>query len=134
MKSLQEKLSERRLVENEAVFRRYNERVQEGLRAANRMAREDGHDDLVTITADGSLPLHFYCECSDENCTRRIVMEPAEYRRIHKNRKRFILLPGHGVDAVERVVERKPDYTIVEKFVKPSEDVRGLQSTDVDNT
>jgi hypothetical protein len=133
MKSAQAKHSERRLVENEAVFRRYNERVQEGLVAANRMAREDGHDTLVEMTRQDDMPLHFYCECSDENCSQRIVMKPADYRRIHRDRKRFILLPGHEVNEVECVVERKRGYSVVKKFEQPPEDARELRPTDVKN-
>lgn len=123
--------SERRLLENEAVFRRHNERVQAQLARFKQMAERDGHHSLVQRD---DLPLHFFCECSDENCAKRIVMASDAYRKIHANRRQFIILPGHEVCSVERVVSSQPEYAVVEKFDRPSEDVAELQPTDVKNT
>ncbi|MFI5212834.1 MAG: hypothetical protein ACHQTE_02640 [Candidatus Saccharimonadales bacterium] len=119
-----------RMIENEAVFRRYNESVQKGLDSLQRIAKEDGQERQVV---QEDVPLHFYCECSDENCRKRIWLPPSRYNTIHKKRNRFIVLNGHEVTSIERVVEREAVFSIVEKSVQPSESVTTLQHTEVDN-
>lgn len=118
------------MLENEAVFRRYNERVQHNFREIITQAREAGQEYLVK-TDDTAL--HFYCECSDENCRDRIQMKPSLYDKIHLNRRHFIVLPGHDTVVVERVVRYKPKYSIVEKDALPPETAKVLSPTGVDN-
>ena len=82
----------------EAVYREVNEAI------AQTAGRFDaGAVDLV-------------CECGDAECTARVTADLATYERVRAHPTQFILMPGHEQPAVERVVERRDDYAIVEKI------------------
>ncbi len=91
--------SARRLVENELIARKANEKV----------AR------VMKIVVPGSEAVFFYCECSN-TCQERIPLSVAAYQKIHNKRDRFIVLPGHTTKSVESVVESNPSYCVVEKY------------------
>ena len=55
-------LSERRQIENEMIFRRFNEKVGDQLDALDAALIEEDHEDLIRTT---DLLLHLKCECSD---------------------------------------------------------------------
>lgn len=128
---MQQTMSNRRKAENEVVYRQYNERMQQGIETLNRMADHDGYPDMKY---EDDTPLHFYCECSDENCQQRVPMRPSEYESIHKDRGRFIMISGHETKSIEKSVKKQDAYTVVEKFVMPPEHVDTLHKTDVNNT
>lgn len=119
------------MIENEVVFRHHNERVQKNFQEIKQLAREANQEYLVR---DDDTALHFYCECSDENCRQRVQMKPTVYTKIHKRRNCFVLISGHDVKRIERVIQKEKHYWVVEKFVKLPETVRELQPTNVDNT
>ncbi len=123
-------LSERRMVENEAFFRQANEKIQKKLDKLRAAAKSEGHN-FQHYNQD--LRLHFYCECADENCRERVVLEIAEYQKIHEKRDRFILLPGHEVAAIERKVDERRGYIIVEKLLNPPETPTKLHATEITN-
>jgi hypothetical protein len=108
--------SKRRLAENQAIFRESNERIQSGFDAINKTARQEGER---PHTFDEDTVLHFYCECSDEKCQRRIQLSLKDYNRIHAQRDTFTVVCGHAVPEVERVVDTLPDYCIIEKYEHP---------------
>lgn len=124
-------LSKRRMTENEVVFRQHNEAVQQSLETLARDAQEDSMHELAP---NGDLQLHFYCECSDENCHKRIVTTARRYKDIHRERDHFIVLCGHEVPAVERIVSNEGEFCVVQKYADPPEYVARLQPTEVDNT
>jgi 16S rRNA C1402 (ribose-2'-O) methylase RsmI len=124
-------LSERRMVENEAIFRESNEKLQKTFNKLKQIAKEDGQEHLVE---ELDTALEFYCECSDENCYKRVKLTLSEHTRIHKNRSRFTVIGGHEVDSIEKVIEKKPDYYIVEKYSDPPESPGTLNATSVDNS
>ncbi len=124
-------LSERRMAENEVVFRNYNEGIQKGFDEAKKYAKEDGQEDLIS---EEDLPLLFYCECSDENCTIRVSLKLSRYSEIHKARDRFVIASGHETLAIERIISKEADFYIVEKFTVPPEGVTELKPTDLDNS
>lgn len=126
-----EPISIRRMVENEVVFRGYNERVKNGFDELKKIAEEDGQSSFIT---DEDTPLQFYCECADENCRKRISLSPSRYAEIHKQRDHFVIVPGHEVNEIEHTLRQEADYSIVKKHVKPPEFALGLQTTEVDNT
>lgn len=95
-----QKRDERRLVENEVIFRQINKDV-------------DGF--LHDVGVENLLTAPFYCECSNLDCHERIELSPAEYERVHKDPKRFIVVRGHEVPAIERVVEQHDVFNVVEK-------------------
>lgn len=128
------KPSERRLAENEVVFRQLNEQVQKGIEETNQLAVEANQPEYIITYGFDDPPLHFYCECSDENCTKRILINLQEYNEIHKNRNHFTVFPGHEVLRIERLVREEPDFNVVEKIIEPPKSVGELQPTDVDNS
>ena len=87
-----------RAARNEEVFRGVNERIE---------GAAEQHD------VEAALP--FYCECGRAVCFETIDIAPAEYERIVRERYHFVLVPGHEDGAIERVVERRPAFVVVEK-------------------
>ncbi|MBA3757422.1 hypothetical protein H0X09_00975 [Candidatus Saccharibacteria bacterium] len=128
---MSEPSTERRLVENEVIFRQANETVVEGLEELRADAKALGQNDLAE---DTDTPLHFFCECSNEDCRKRIVLKPSVYREVHQNSSQFILIPGHNVLEIERILKNNDDYLVVEKYMTPPapENVDKLHQTDLD--
>lgn len=122
--------SPRRLAENEVIFRQANEKVSRELDDLRQAAASDGHTGMVP---DKDPELHFYCECSDEKCRKRIVMSPAKYKQLHQNSSQFVLLPGHNVPELERVVDGSKEYIVVEKVITPPAQGKRLNPTDLEN-
>jgi hypothetical protein len=131
---MSETSSEHRLAENEAMFRRINEQVQSGYDETNRLAQEDNQPEFQVSAISINTPLQFYCECADENCAERLTITAQEYQEVHQNRKRFVIVPGHEVASVEKVIAEKPAYTVVEKNVHPPENPETMHPTSVGNS
>lgn len=123
--------SERRLVENELIFRQQNQRVTAGLDHVTESARSEGRD---LLGKNPDTPLHFYCECADENCHERIVLKPSRHKSLHQNNSQFVVLPGHNIPDIERLVKNTPKYLVVEKYVTPPKKATKLHKTDINNT
>jgi hypothetical protein len=83
--------------QTEALFRNVNERIAE---SAER------------FEADST---EFVCECADANCTHRVEATLDEYEDVRADGATFILTPGHEEQDIERVVERRGRFNIVEK-------------------
>ena len=90
-----------RLVKNEESFREYNNR---------RLQREpvDADDDEELIP--------FVCECGDFDCVQALLVTADAYTEAHSAPDRFMVLPGHVFEDVERVVSSHDGYQVVEKF------------------
>lgn len=58
----------------------------------------------------------FVCECSIPDCAEALEISPAEYERLRADGARFVVLPGHQLPEVERVVEGNNRFLVVEKF------------------
>jgi hypothetical protein len=93
---------EERLAGNEALFREVNERVAEVV------------EQFVEVEATAE-PFQFSCECANPTCTEQITMTLVEYEAVRTTPTRFAVAHGHEAPEVERVVERLPDYFVVEK-------------------
>jgi hypothetical protein len=94
-------MSERevRIGRTEALFRDVNERIAE---SAERFDATE---------AD------FVCECADQQCAERVPATLEEYEQVRAHGDRFLLVPGHEDERVERVVARpRPRLAIVKKF------------------
>jgi hypothetical protein len=90
---------DRRLAQNEALFREVNETVQ-GLEISN------GHDD----------GLHeYFCECADVECTTRLKLTHSEYETARSKGTRFIVVRGHERSDIEHIVHECDRYLLVEK-------------------
>jgi hypothetical protein len=90
--------SEQQVAANEAVFREVNEAIERGHWPGEENERAT-----------------FRCECSRPHCAALISLTPHHYERIRAVSRRFVLLPGHEVPAVETVIEQTPDYVVIEK-------------------
>ncbi|MDQ2631701.1 MAG: hypothetical protein M3Y75_12140 [Actinomycetota bacterium] len=69
----------------------------------------------------GPGPAVFVCECGHIGCSSTLELEIAEYEEVRTNFDRFLVIPGHEITAVDRVVERRSGYLVV---VKPDEGAR----------
>jgi hypothetical protein len=65
------------------------------------------------------------CECGNDGCVERIELSKGEYDAIRANAVRFVLLPGHELAAVERVVERRDGYVVTERAAASGTRLRG---------
>jgi hypothetical protein len=84
-----------RKAKNEALFREINERLQE----------------LNTDFGTGE----WLCECADIECVSPITMTDEAYEHVRERGNRFVLLVGHELSRIERVVETHDGYLVVEK-------------------
>ena len=128
---MQDTPSERRLAENEVVFRQLNEQIHHGYDETNKLAQEDNQPEFAIEPGDG--PMHFFCECADETCGERVIINVQDYEQIHKKRNYFIVLPGHEIASIEDVVEKKPGYYIVAKHAQPPSSAGKLNPTTLRN-
>ena len=92
-----------RIAKNEAVFRDVNERVEEIAEAFDVLDENESGLDL-------------FCECGDRSCLERIRLTRDEYEHIRAAPTRFVILPGHDVPAIEKVVAEHDGFAVVEKF------------------
>jgi hypothetical protein len=83
---------------NEALFREVNERIEQ----------------LQEDTA-GLDTFDIVCECSALDCTERFAITSADYKALRQDAHLFAVVPGHEQRDVERTIERRGAYTVVEK-------------------
>ena len=84
--------------ENEALFRTVNAQVR---------------DLNQTFLVEGTLRI--VCECGEQSCIDQIELMPGEYEAVRSDSALFAVKPGHEVEDVETVVERKDGYWVVRK-------------------
>jgi hypothetical protein len=87
---------------NERLFREVNERIRE---IGGRLARHGDDDE----------PISFMCECGSTDCVVRLDLTLGEYDHVRSDPTWFVVARGHELPELERVVERRPRHTIVEK-------------------
>jgi hypothetical protein len=97
---------ERRLGENETIFRTANER----------MAGWEERDRLEAIEL-------YFCECADPTCTQKVRLGGPDYERVRSDPTHFFVVRGHEVADVETVLESHPDWVLVEKAESEARDV-----------
>lgn len=100
---MQDDLSEKRLILNEATQR-----------ADNDKARRN----LLNILESSDV-INFICECSNESCDERIALTNRQFIDLHQSPKEFVIKPDHETVAIENVVVKTPDYFIVRKHIDP---------------
>jgi hypothetical protein len=92
----------RKLVENEALFRRANDRIR---------------DTAVSYGFTREQRIPFFCECSDPSCRETVMLSLPAYEHVRAHPGRFLLCAGHeGEDDLERIVEAEAGYAVVEKI------------------
>ena len=95
---------EERVARNEALFREFNERV------------EDVAGSLDVRSEGDALRIEFVCECGDLDCMERIELTRVSYEQVRSDPKRFVVAPGHEGPEVARVVGKGEGYVVVEKI------------------
>jgi hypothetical protein len=100
---------ERRLACNEDVFREVNEGIQRG--------QWPGEPDA---------PVGFRCECARLGCNMLLHLTLAEYEHVRSDPRRFVVVAGHELPAVERAVAARAGYVIVEKTGDAGDEAENL--------
>jgi hypothetical protein len=90
---------EKRMAQNEALFREVNERVQ----------------DIAVEFGDEESGYEYFCECANKDCTFRLVLSLEEYESIRKDPKQFVVLPDHFTPEVELLLLETDGYWVVRK-------------------
>ena len=93
---------ESRLGKNEALYREVNENI----------AEVAGH---LFGEGDGPITFRFVCECCSVACVEQVALSLDEYRSVRSEGSWFVVVPGHELPAIERVIERRGEYLVVEK-------------------
>jgi hypothetical protein len=93
------------LVRSQILFREVNERLRE-----------------TVGSFEG--PLEFLCECSAEDCVATVSLDLSDYERVRAHPNLFLVVTGHEVLEVDRVVDQGDGYVLVEKIVAADEVIR----------
>jgi hypothetical protein len=93
---------ERRLAQNEAVFREASERI-----------RRVGGDRA-----------EFICECADKRCTAQVALSLDEYEAVRRDPKQFVVLPGHQIPDIEEIVREEQPKVALRRNTKPWRRIR----------
>jgi hypothetical protein len=104
----------RRQAENESLFRRVNERIEQLVEGA------------FDAGPDGARAWDFVCECHDKGCTERIALTITEYEAVRVVSERFVVAPApeHVDTSIENVVDMSSRYWLVEKIEEAGEVAR----------
>lgn len=101
----------RRVGLNEAIFRQVNEQI----RSLN---QEFGTEDSTMTVV---------CECGNGDCAERLELGVSAYERVRDNSRLYVIVKGHEIPDVERVVEQAEGYDVVQKREgEPSDIAREL--------
>jgi hypothetical protein len=92
---------ERRMTENETLFREVNERVED---AASQFVGED---------ADSAH--EYFCECANADCTFRVTLTHAHYESVRADPKQFVVRPDHFTPEAETLVTKNEGHWLVRK-------------------
>lgn len=95
-----------RIAKNEAVLRAVNRELEQAEEEAGGTA-----DQLI----EG------LCECGRQGCSGVLTLTVTEYESVHSQNDRFIVLRGHENPEIERVVEERESYLVVDKFGEAEE-------------
>ena len=104
---------ERRMAQNEALFREVNERVES---VAHRLGPGVAYE--------------FVCECANADCTFRVQLPVDAYEDIRSDPKQFVVLPLHYTPEVEDLVAEEDSYWIVRKSGEAGDYVERLNPRD----
>jgi hypothetical protein len=99
---------EHRVARNHELFRDVNERIYS-------LTEEFG-----SHPADDGLSLAFVCECGNVNCTSPVLIETDDYSRIRSHPAQYLVLAGHELPDLERVIEANSHYVVVERSEVPA--------------
>jgi len=83
---------------NEALFREVNERI-----------------DRLQGDLGGVPSFEIVCECGDAGCIERFSITDGDYEALRRDVHCFAVIPGHERPDVERTIDRRESYLVVEK-------------------
>jgi hypothetical protein len=86
-----------RIAKTESLFRDVNERIAESAQ---------GFD---------SEEATFVCECADPTCTEQVPVALEDYEDVRADGAQFLLAHDHEDEEIERVVEKRRRYQVVQK-------------------
>lgn len=89
----------RRIALNESRFRQIN---------------DDLRRDLAKLPEEPEV-VAFVCECGQAACTAAVELTPSQYEELRAHSRRFVVLTGHEMPAVETVVGHTAGHAVVEK-------------------
>ena len=89
-----------RIARNEARWRELNAELERG---------------LSDIDRDPDERAAFVCECAKPDCVEMVKLKLEAYQRAHEDDRHFVILPGHQMPEVERVIDEGDGYIVVEK-------------------
>ena len=95
-----------RIAKNEVVFRAANREIEHADQESG-----GGADQVIEVL----------CECGRPGCGGVISLTVADYDGVHSQEDRFVVLPGHESTELERVVEERSGYVVVDKFGEAEE-------------
>jgi hypothetical protein len=104
---------ERRISENEALFRSVNEQV----------------NDLTQKLATPAETMSIVCECGDQSCIEHIAIAPEKYSEVREDSALFAIRPGHEIHDAEVVVSKREGFWVVRK--RPGEPEAIARATDL---
>ena len=103
---------ERRVGQNEALFREVNERLEQ----------------LNQTFADMTGGFEIVCECGDEGCAEMFSIATREYEDMRRDPTEFAVIRGHDIADVDLILEHRDGYDLVRKRAGDAE--RVATSTD----
>ena len=89
-----------RLARNQALFREVNERMLE---------LNDGFDGNSMV---------FVCECSNVDCTATLAISRDDYESVRSHATFFAIAPDHEILEIEKVIDERNGFTIVQKVTE----------------
>jgi len=99
------------------VQRPGDESVDDEMKARTESAFREVNEAIATTAARFDADeTDFVCECVDPACAHRLNADLDDYEEVRSEPTRFMLAPGHEELEIERVVEQKDEYNVVEKF------------------
>lgn len=96
---------ERRLAQNETLFREVNERM----------------EDLARIHTDDDHRYAFLCECSNAQCDLKLSLPLSTYEQARSDSAVFIVAVGHDLPEIEDIVLRGAGFQLVRKHGEAAE-------------
>jgi hypothetical protein len=100
---------ERRLAQNESLFREVNERI-----------KEVATDQAVAAS------YAYVCECANSDCTFQVELDHGEYEAVRQDPAQFVVLPRHYTPEIEDLVAEHESHWIVRKKGEAAEYVERL--------
>jgi PAS domain-containing protein len=102
--AMADRIQRTRAAENQRLFREVNERTK-------------GVQDTFGYFVERA---SWVCECSDVRCLEPIWMTIPEYEWVRADPRHFVVVRGHGDDAVERAIVDAGRFTVVELREPPA--------------